>query len=119
MSSPAQPNGKLVWRELLSSKEIEEWAMSREQPRKLWRVDGLSIPGVYRHSFDDFPARLLLENWAILHSERFEKMRPRNRDIPTGIHQGTKNFFRPAKGNIAKVGRHGTVIKRGGIESLL
>jgi hypothetical protein len=195
VSSPAQPNGKLVWRELLSSKEIEEWAMSREQPRKLWRVDGVSIPGVYRfvfpedlscyigvagdfgtrlrdhicpridqtsqgpakvrsgwsvrgaiqdsigkchlqylaiegavricgvelnqHSFDDFPARLLLENWAILHSERFEKMRPRNRDIPTGIHQGTKDFFRPAKGNIAKVGRHGKVIKRGGIESLL
>jgi hypothetical protein len=195
MSDPSQSNGQLVWQELLSPKEIEEWSVSRKQPRKLWRVGDVSRPGVYRfvfpedrscyigaaghfgtrlrdhicpkvdqesdgsakvesgwsvrgaiqnsigkcnlqhltiegsvnmcgvklnqHSFDDLFARLLLENWAILHSERIDKLRPRNRDIPTGIQQGTKDFLHLAKGNIAKAGRHGRVIKRGGIESLL
>jgi hypothetical protein len=53
-----------------------------------------------QHSLDDHFARLLLENWAILHSERFQNLRPLNRDIPTGIHQSTKDFLRLAKGNI-------------------
>jgi|WetSurMetagenome_2_1015567.scaffolds.fasta_scaffold68337_3 hypothetical protein len=193
MSAPTPSFGKLVWQELLSSEEIAEWAKSRKQPRKLWRVGDVSRPGVYRfifpddrscyigvaghfgrrlrdhicikvgqesdgsaklesgwsvrgairnsigkcylqyltiegtvnmcgvelnqHSFDDLFARLLLENWAILHSERIDKLRPRNRDIPTGIQQGTKDFLRMAKGNIAKAGRNGAVINRGGLES--
>jgi len=195
MSGPPQSNGKLVWQELLSAKEIEEWATSRKQPRKLWRTDGNSQSGVYRfifpddqscyigvaghfgtrlrdhicprggqqskgskkvvsgwsvrgaiqnslgkcylqyltiegavevcgvfinqHDFDDFPARLILENWAILHSERVEKLRLLNRDIRTGMQQSTKDFFRGAKGNIVQAGRHGAVIKRGGLETLL
>jgi hypothetical protein len=194
MNGPSQ-SGQLVWLELLSPKEIEDWAVSRKQPRKLWRVGGISRPGVYRfvfpedrscyigvaghfgtrlrdhicarinqdsegytkvgygwsvrgaiqnslgqcylqqlriqgavricgvvlnqHSLDDLFARLLLENWVILHSERIEKLRPRNRDIPTGIQQDLKDDLRPAVGNIVKVGRHGMVIKRGGLESLL
>jgi len=192
MSGPTSSLGKLVWQVLLSSKEIAEWAKSRKQPRKLWRVGDVSRPGVYRfvfpedrscyigvaghfgtrlrdhicpkvdqesdgsakvesgwsvrgavqnsigkchlqyltiegaikiygvelnrHSSDDLFARLLLENWAILHSERVEKLRPLNRDIPTGIHQSTKDFLHLAKGNIAMAGRHGTVVKRGGLE---
>ena len=183
MSSPSQSSGKLVWQEFLSPKEIAEWAKSRKQPRKLWRVDGVSRPGVYRfifpedqscyigvgghfgrrlhdhicpknnqepnfpakvmsgwsvrgaiqnslgkchlqcltlersvnmcgvklnqHSFEDYFARLLLENWAIFHAERIEGLRPLNRDIPTGIHQGTKDFLHLAKGNVFKAGRHG------------
>jgi hypothetical protein len=51
MTAPSQTNGQLVWRELLSTKEIEEWAVSRKQPRKLWRVDDHSWPGVYRFVF--------------------------------------------------------------------
>jgi hypothetical protein len=176
----------LDWRELLSSKEIAEWAKSRKQPRKLWRVRGNSQPGVYRfvfpedrscyigvaghfgarlhdhicprinqkseesektksgwsvrgaikdslgkcylqyltiegainlcgvelnqHSFDDFFARLLLENWAIFSSEQDseqEKLRPRNRDIRTGIHEGTKNFRQMAKSELKRNLRHG------------
>jgi hypothetical protein len=72
-----------------------------------------------QHSFEDYFSRLLLENWAIFHAERFENLRPLNRFIRTGIHQGTKDFLRLAKENTAKAGWHGTVIKRGGIESLL
>jgi hypothetical protein len=195
MSGPSQPDGKLVWQELLSAKGIEEWAVSRKQPRKLWRVGGISQPGVYRlvfpedrscyigvaghfgtrlhdhicpktnqesehpaknvsgwsvrgaihnslgkchlqyltiegsvnmcgvklnqHSFEDYFSRLLLENWAIFHAERFEELRPLNRDIVTGIHQGTKDFLRLAKGNIVKVDRRGAVIERGGLGTLL
>ena len=176
MNASSPSNGNLVWHELLSPDEMEEWAASRKQPRKLWRVDGVSQPGVYRfifpgdkscyvgvaghfgerlhdhicprisqqsedntetmygwsvrgaiqnslgqyylqrltiegavnicgvvlnqHSLDDLFARLLLENWAVLYSERFETLRPRNRDIPTGIHQSTKDFLYPAQGNI-------------------
>jgi hypothetical protein len=194
MKSPSQSNGQLVWQELLSPNEIEEWAVSRKQPRKLWRVDGVSRPGVYRfvfpkdrscyigvaghfgrrlhdhicprasqqskgdtkkvygwsvrggiedslgecylqhltiegavricgvvisqHDIDDFFARLLLENWAILHSERIDKLRPRNRDIPTGIQQGTKDFLRLAKGNVVKAVRNGMDVERGWPESL-
>jgi hypothetical protein len=203
MSSAFQSNGQLVWKELLSAREIEEWAVSRSQPRKLWRVDGHSWPGVYRfvfpndsfcagssfrgpscyigvaghfgtrlrdhicpstnqksknsarnvsgksvhaaisdslgkcylqyltiegavemcgvkivqHSFDDLFARLLLENWAIFHAERIEKLPPLNRDIPTGIPQSTKDDYRQAI--LIKVGPRGTVTKRGGLESLL
>jgi hypothetical protein len=70
-------------------------------------------------SFDDYFSRLLLENWAIHHAEQFGGLRPRNRDIVTGIHQGTKDFLRLAKGNIAKGDRHGMIFKRGGLETLL
>src|ERR1035441_8019767 len=167
----------LVWREILSSREIAEWAKSRKQPRKLWRIDGVSWPGVYRfvfpedrscyigianhfgtrlhdhicprinqtsedsaknvsgwsvrgaiqnslgkcyleyliiegainmcgvelnqHSFDDLFARLLLENWAIFqseqHKEQIDNLYPRNRDIRTGIHPGTKHLRQMAK----------------------
>jgi len=176
MNDFSQSNGKLVWQELLSPKEIEGWAKGRKQPRKLWRVGDVSQAGVYRfifpddkscyigvaghfgsrlrdhicprirqdsggitkmaygwsvrgavqnwlgqcrlqqlkiegavkicgvvlnqHSLDDLFARLLLESWAILHSERFENLRPLNRDIPTGIHQSTKDLLRLAKGNL-------------------
>jgi len=176
MSGPSQSNGQLVWKELLSPEEIEEWAASRKQPRKLWRVNGVSQSCVYRfvfpedrscyigiaghlgtrlhdhicprinqqsedsaknvpgwsvrgaiqnslgkcylqyltiegavkicglelnqHDFDDLFARLLLENWAILHSEQFDNLRPLNRDIPTGIHQSTKDFLHLAKNKI-------------------
>jgi hypothetical protein len=72
-----------------------------------------------QHDFDDLFARLLLENWAILHSQKFDNLRPRNRAIPTGIQQSTKDSLRLAKGNIVQPGRHGTVIKRGGLETLL
>ncbi len=176
MSGPSQSSGQLVWQELLSPQEIEEWAESRKEPRKLWRVGGISRPGVYRfvfpedrscyigvaghfgtrlhdhicprinqksedsarnvsgcfvrgaiqnslgkchlqyltiegsvdmcgvklsqHSLEDYFSRLLLENWAIFHAERFENLRPLNRFIRTGIHQGTKDFLRLARGNI-------------------
>jgi hypothetical protein len=53
-----------------------------------------------QHSFEDYFARLLLENWAIFHAEGFEMLRSLNRNIPIGIHQGTKDFLRLAKGNI-------------------
>jgi hypothetical protein len=195
MNGPTPSLGKLVWQELLSSKEIEEWAASRKQPRKLWKVDEVSRPGVYRfvfpedrscyigeaghlgtrlrdhicprikqkpspsakmesgwpvrgaihnllgkchlqyltiegsvdmcgvilnqNSFDDYFSRLLLENWAIFHAERFEKLRPLNRFIVRGIQQGTKDFLRLAQGNIAKTDRRGEFIKRGGLETLL
>ena len=175
MTGSSQSNGQLIWQELLSPKEIEEWAASRKKPRKLWRVDGVSRSGVYRfifpkdkppscyigiagdfgrrlhdhicprinqkpkdsekvvsgwpirgaiknwlgkchlqyltiegavrvygvilnqHDLDNIFVRLLLENWAILHSERSEKLRPLNHDIPTGIQQSTKDFLRLAK----------------------
>jgi len=202
MTAPSQTNGQLVWRELLSTKEIEEWAVSRKQPRKLWRVDDHSWPGVYRfvfpkdkplplcyigeachigrrvrdhicptakqqsegttkdspgrrvrdaiknsigncylqyltiegavkicglelnqQSFVDLFKRRFLENWAILDSEQaskgIDKLRPLNRDIPTGIQQSLKDDLRPAEPNIVTVGRHGKIIKRGGIRSLL
>src|ERR1700722_4799661 len=48
MNGPPDSSGKLVWQELLSPKEITEWAKSRKQPRKLWRVGGVSQAGVYR-----------------------------------------------------------------------
>ena len=209
MSDSSQSSGKLDWQELLSAKEIAQWATSREQPRKLWRVGGVSRPGVYRfifpkgslcesssrnrssfdgpycylgvachfgdrlrdhicpnnsqesedvaknvsgrrvcdaikksigkcyleylaiegtinfcdieikqNSFNDLFARLLLENWAIFHSEQFDKYCPLNRGIRTGIQQDLKDDLRPAEGNIV-VRRHGMVIKRGGLESLL
>jgi len=195
MNGPTPSFANLVWQELLSSKEIAEWAKSRKQPHKLWRVDDVSRPGVYRfvfpddrscyigvaghlgtrlrnhicpkinqkpnpsrkmesgwsvrgaihnsvgkchlqyltiegsvdmcgvilnqHCFEDYFARLLLENWAIFHAERFEKLRPLNRDIVRGIHQGTKDFLRLAQGNIAKTNRRGEFIRRGGLETLL
>ena len=72
-----------------------------------------------QHCFEDYFARLLLENWAIFHAERFEKLRPLNRDIVRGIHQGTKDFLRLAQGNIAKTNRRGEFIRRGGLETLL
>ena len=194
MSGPSHSDGQLVWKELLSSEEIQEWALSRKQPRKLWKVDGVSRPGVYRfvfpedkscyigiaghlgtrlqehicpkinqksehaakkvsgrrvrdavHSslgkcnlqcltiqgsvnmcgvelnqyrFEDYFARLLLENWAIFHAERFEELRPLNRDIVTGIHQGTKDFLRGTSENIVRLGPDGMVMKRGGLERL-
>jgi hypothetical protein len=177
MNGPSPSFGKLVWQELLSSKEIAEWAKNRKQPRKLWRVDDVSQPGVYRfvfpedrscyigvaghfgprlrnhicpkvnqkpnpsatlesgwsvrgaiqnslgkchlqyltiegsidmcgvildqHSFDDYFSRLLLENWAILHAEGFDGLRPRNRDIRTGIQQSLKDWLGPAWDNVA------------------
>lgn len=195
MMGPSQSSGKLVWQALLSPQEIAEWAKCRRQPRKLWRVDGISRPGVYRfvfpedkppscyigvvghlgarlrdpicprtnqkhnssakmesgwsvrgaiqnslgeshlqyltiegsvdmcgvilnqHCFEDYFFRLLLENWAIFHAERFEELRPINRDIVRGIQQGTKDFLRLAQGNIAKTDRLGQLIKRGGLET--
>lgn len=183
MIGPQQSYKKLVWQKLLSPNEIAEWARSRKQPRKLWRVGGVSRPGVYRfvfpedqscyigvaghfgtrlhdhicprinqrsedsaqnlsgwslrgaiqdslgkcylefltiesavnmcgvelnqHSFDDLFARLLLESWAIFHSEQIDKLRWRNRDIRTGIHQGTKDFRRMAKSETKKALRRG------------
>ena len=53
MNGPAPSFGKLVWQELLSSKEIAEWAKSRKQPRKLWRIGDVSRPGVYRFVFPE------------------------------------------------------------------
>jgi hypothetical protein len=44
-------------------------------------------------SFDDIFSRKLLENWAILHAERSEKLYLLNR----GMSQGTKDFWRRAK----------------------
>jgi len=66
-------------------------------------------------SFKDYFARLLLENWAIFHAERFENLRPLNRQIVTGINQDMKDFVGPAIGNIMGPGRRG----RGGLETLL
>jgi hypothetical protein len=194
MSGPPQSDGQLVWQELLSPKEIEEWAVSRKQPRKLWRVDGVSRPGVYRfifpedqscyigvaghfgrrlhdhicpksnqepnpsakmksgwsvrgaiqnslgkcclqyltiegsvnmcgvklnqHSFEDYFSRLLLENWAIFHAERFEEQRPLNRDIVVGIHQGTKDLRRMGKSATEKALRRGMDKELGWPEAL-
>lgn len=74
---------------------------------------------IIQDNFEDFPVRFLLENWAILHSERVEKWHPLNRGIPTGIQQGTKDFFRPAEGNTFQVDPHGKIRQRGGLETLL
>jgi hypothetical protein len=168
MSDPSQSNGQLVWKELLSPKENEEWAVNRKQPHKLGKNGEVFQSGVYRFVFpkdrscyvgvaedlgrrlrchirprisqksensakkvfgesvrnaikgslgkcyleylkiegavkfydvelkedsiDDFVARLLLENWAILHSEQIDKLRPLNRDIPTGIQKSLKDW---------------------------
>lgn len=194
MTDPCQSTGRMLWQEFLSAHEVEQWAKCRKQPRKLWRIGGISIPGVYRFIFlddrscyvgiaghlgerlgdhicplnklsrdpqktasgwsvrgaiqnslgkcyvqrmtiegtvniyglkiaqpdlDDLFVRLLLENWAVLDAERNEKLRPRNRDIPRGIHQSTKDFLSFAKGNIARVGRRGELIERGGLETLI
>lgn len=183
MSGISQSSGQLVWEELLSAAEIAEWARSRKQPRKLWRVDGASQPGVYRfifpkdktcyvgvaghfgrrlrdhicprvgrrpedatknvygwsvrgaiqnslgecslqrlkiegdvnfcgltinqHDLDDLFVRLLVENWAILYSEQLDGLRPRNRDIRAGIHQGTKDFLRQGRGGVNLVSPRG------------
>ena len=55
-------------------------------------------------SFDDLFARILLENWAILYSERRENLRPRNRDIRMGLSQGAKDLRRKAKAASKKAG---------------
>jgi hypothetical protein len=189
--------GKLIWLELLSSEEIAEWAKSREQPRKLWRVGDGSQPGVYRFVFpEDKPpscyigiaghlgkrlrdhicpttkqqsestiknssncrvrnaiknwlgkcylqrltiegsvnicgvelnqgslgdlfARLLLENWAILHSGRIERLSPLNYDVRLAIPQITKDVTHSAKVNLIQTGLRGEIIQRGGRETLL
>jgi hypothetical protein len=51
-------------------------------------------------SFAYLFARLLLENWAIMHTKEFGKLHPLNCDIRSGIHQRTKDVLQPAKGNI-------------------
>lgn len=49
MSKHSQSSGRLVWRELLSSKEICQWVVDGKKPERL-RQDP-SVPGVYRFVF--------------------------------------------------------------------
>jgi hypothetical protein len=111
-----------------SAKSVSGWSVrgAIQNSLKHCYLQQLAIEGAVRicgvvlnqNDLDDLFARFLLENWAILHSERIDKLRPRNRDIPTGIHQGTKDFHRLKKEATEKAGRLGMDSESGWPETL-